>query len=248
MGDQTKISWTNRTFNPWWGCARISPGCDHCYSADLDKRTGGAFWEGVPPRTMSIQNWNRPLRWNREAQTAGVRDRVFCGSMCDWTDNKAPEGQLDRLWDLIRNTPMLDWQLLTKRAPNIKRSLPPDWGDGYNNVWLGVTFENRAFGLPRLEHLRATPAKTRFLSVEPLLEDIGDIDLTGIHWVIVGGESGPRARKMEQAWAERVIAQCREQGVAVFFKQHGGRRADKGGCLIGGVEIKEYPRGDVMSV
>lgn len=241
MADVTGIQWTDSTFNPWWGCTKIAPGCDNCYAAALDKRTGGAYWVSQSPRSMSVQNWNKPLRWNKAAELSGVRHKVFCGSMCDWTDNKAPAGQLDRLWELIRQTPMLDWQLLTKRAPNIERSLPADWGDGYANVWLGVTVENRSHGVPRLERLRAIPAQVRFLSVEPLLEDIGDIDLTGIHWVIIGGESGSLARKMEPAWAERVVAQCREQSVRVFFKQWGGRPADKGGCLLNGAEIKEFP-------
>lgn len=241
MADITAIAWTDSTFNPWWGCTKVAPGCDNCYAAALDRRTGGDHWGDAGPRAMSVQNWNKPLRWNREAQAAGVRRRVFCGSMCDWTDKNAPDGQLDRLWSLIRDTPWLDWQLLTKRAPNIERSLPHDWGDGYANVWLGVTVENREHGLPRIDRLRNIPARVRFLSVEPLLEELGDLDLRGIHWMIVGGESGACARPMEAAWAERVIAQSRDQGVSVFFKQWGGRRADKGGCAIGGVEFKEFP-------
>jgi protein gp37 len=240
MAEITGIQWTDSTFNPWWGCTKVAPGCDNCYAAALDARTGGDYWVNSP-RQMSVQNWNKPIRWNREAEANMVRHKVFCGSMCDWTDNKAPVGQLDRLWDLIRVTPMLDWQLLTKRAPNIRKSLPDDWGDGYKNVWLGVTVENRAHGLPRIEHLRELPAKVRFLSIEPLLEDIGDLDLTGINWVIVGGESGPRARKMEATWAERIVAQCREQEIPIFFKQWGGRSANKGGCQIGGTEIKQLP-------
>ena len=160
--------------------------------------------------------------------------------MCDWTDNNAPAGQRDRLWELIRATPNLDWQLLTKRAPNIKRCLPTDWGNGYDNVWLGVTVENRQHGLPRIEHLRRAPAKVRFLSIEPLLEDLGEIDLTGIHWVIVGGESGPNARPMAIEWVGNLRRQAEAAGVPFFFKQWGGRR-DKGGCLLQGVEIKEWP-------
>ena len=241
MADVTGISWTDSTFNPWWGCTKIAPGCDHCYAAALDNRTGGRHWDGDGPRTMSAANWNKPLRWQREALAAGRRHKVFCGSMCDWADNQAPQGELERLWQLIRNTRTLDWQLLTKRGPNIKRSLPPDWGDGYANVWLGVTVENRSHGLPRIDQLKAVPSAIRFLSVEPLLEDLGPVDLTGIDWVIVGGESGPLARPMHQAWADNVIAQCREQQVAVFFKQWGGRRGDKGGCLVNGNEIKEFP-------
>ena len=135
---------------------------------------------------------------------------------------------------------MLRWQLLTKRASNIERYLPGDWGDGYPNTWLGVTVENRRHGLRRLEVLREIPARIRFLSVEPLLEGLGDLDLSGIHWVIVGGESGPHARPMDQSWVERIQDQCKEQGTPFFFKQWGGKR-NKGGCLLNGCEVKEWP-------
>jgi len=241
MGDVTNIGWTHHTFNGWWGCRRVSDGCDHCYAAALDKRTGGDHWGATEPRTMSEAYWKRPLQWQRAALAEGKRHLAFAGSMCDWADKNAPDGQLERLWGVIRATPDIDWQLLTKRAPNIVRSLPPDWGHGYDNVWLGVTVENRAQGLPRLARLREIPAKVRFISAEPLLEDLGDVDLTGIDWVIIGGESGPLARIMAPSWALRLIAHCREQGVPVFFKQWGGRRSDKGGCLVSGMEIKEFP-------
>ena len=190
---------------------------------------------------MSAENWRKPVRWNRIAEATGVRHRVFCGSMCDWADKNAPAGQRAKLLELIRATPALDWQLLTKRAPNIARSLPADWGAGYENVWLGVTVENRKHGLPRIEHLRRVTANVRFLSIEPLLEDLGEIDLTDIHWVIVGGESGPKARPMKPEWVERVKHQAGEAGAAFFFKQWGGRRIDKGGCLIDGGAMKQWP-------
>jgi protein gp37 len=189
---------------------------------------------------MSDENWRKPLRWNKQAIAAKTRRKVFCGSMCDVFDKNAPEGQRERLWSLITETPMLDWQLLTKRAPNIKRYLPEDWDVGYQNVWLGVTVENRKHGLPRMEHLRHVPARVRFLSIEPLLEDLGVLDLSGFNWVIVGGESGPYARPMDMAWVNSIHRQCQEQGVPFFFKQWGGRR-DKGGCLLHGMEIKEWP-------
>lgn len=242
MADKTEIAWTDSTFNPWWGCSKVGPGCDHCYAEALDRRTGGDHWgPNKTPRVMSGDNWRKPVRWHRIAAASGTRRRVFCGSMCDWADKNAPDGQRDRLWDLIRTTPALDWQLLTKRAPNIAKSLPPDWGDGYENVWLGVTVENRKHGLPRIKHLRSVPARVRFLSIEPLLEDFGPLDLSGIHWVIVGGESGPLARPMQPEWVASIRAQCEAQGVPFFFKQWGGRR-DKGGCLISGGEIKQWPR------
>lgn len=244
MADNTNISWTDHTHNEWWGCSSTAgAGCDHCYAAVMDKRTGGSFFGiGTTPRLTKEQNRNKPYRWNREAEAAGLRSKVFCGSMMDFFDKNAPSGAREPLWKKIKTTASLDWQVLTKRPGNILKMLPADWGNGYENVWMGVTVENSRSGLRRLEQLRNIPARVRFLSVEPLLEDLGEIDLTGIHWVIVGGESGQGFRPMEQAWADRIIAQCREQGVSVFFKQWGGLADDAGGCLIHGGEIKEWPR------
>jgi len=242
MAETTEIAWTDSTFNPWWGCSKISAGCDHCYAETLDRRTGGNHWgANKTPRILSDAYWRKPIRWQKAAEESGTRRRVFCGSMCDWTDKNAPTGQRARLWDLIRSTPTLDWQLLTKRAPRISKCLTPDWGDGYRNVWLGVTVENRRQGLPRIDELRGIPAAIRFLSIEPLLEDLGALDLDGIDWVIVGGESGPQARLMQPAWIESIKRQCDAQNVPLFFKQWGGRR-DKGGCLLGGREVKQWPR------
>lgn len=241
MAEKTEIAWTDSTFNPWWGRTKVGPGCDNCYAELLDKRTGGDHWgRARMPRTMSADNWRNPVRWQRIAESTRTRRRVFCGSMCDWADKNAPDSERDKLWDVIRATPMLDWQLLTKRAPNIARYLPDDWNDGYRNVWLGVTVENRKHGLPRIEHLRRIRARIRFLSIEPLLEDLGEIDLTGIHWVIVGGESGPRSRPMEAMWVDNLKRQCEAAGTAFFFKQWGGQ-IDKGGCLIGDGELKQWP-------
>jgi len=246
MADKTEIAWTDSTFNPWWGCTKVGAGCDHCYAESMDKRTGGDYWGAdKTPRIMSAENWRKPRGWNRDheifsALNDGRRRRVFAGSMCDVFDKNAPEGQRDRLWQLIRETPNLDWQLLTKRAPNIKKFLPDDWERGYANVWVGVTVENRKHGLPRIDHLRRIPAKVRFLSIEPLLEDLGEIDLAGINWVIVGGESGVLARRMDPGWVLSIKRQCREQRVPFFFKQWGGRR-NKGGCILEGAEIKEWP-------
>ncbi len=210
MGEKTNISWCDSSWNPWWGCTKVAPGCDHCYAEALDKRTGGAHWGvGSRPRVMSEANWQKPWRWQRLAEASGARRRVFCGSMCDVFDRNAPAGQRERLWSLIRETPNLDWQLLTKRAPNIERFLPEDWGTGYPNVWLGVTVENRHHGLARMERLKRLPAAVRFISVEPLLEDLGAFDLSGIDWVIVGGESGPLARPMDPAWVTDIHRQCK---------------------------------------
>lgn len=244
MADTTAILWTDHTHNEWWGCsAPAGAGCDHCYAATMDRRTGGShFGIGTAPRLTKEQNRNKPYRWNRDAETAGVRAKVFCGSMMDFFDKNAPEGAREALWEKIKATAWLDWQLLTKRPANIARMLPADWGNGYPNVWLGVTVENRRSGLRRLDQLRSMSAAVRFLSIEPLLEDLGAMDLSGIQWVIVGGESGSGFRRMEKLWADRVIAQCREQNVSVFFKQWGGTANDAGGCIIDGIEIKEWPK------
>ena len=239
MADKTDIAWTDSTFNPWWGCTKVAPGCDNCYAAALDKRTGGDYWS-TDPRIMSDANWRKPVSWQNKAESTGIRRKVFCGSMCDWCDKNSPDGERDRLWQLIRDTPDLDWQLLTKRAPNIKKYLPDDWNEGYQNVWLGVTVENKKHGLRRLDILRDIPAMVRFLSIEPLIEDLGNLDLSGIHWVIVGGESGNQARAMNPVWVNKIQSQCKEQNVPFFFKQWGGRR-NKGGCLLGGYEEKAWP-------
>lgn len=238
MADSTGIQWTDSTFNPWWGCTKVSPGCDHCYAEVLDKRTGGSNWGGTP-RIMSESYWNKPQKWDKAAFTAQERRRVFCGSMCDVFDNKAPLGVRQRLWGVIKKTVSLDWQLLTKRTGNIEKMLPVDWGDGWDNVWLGTSIEDQE-RKKRIDTLRAIPAKLRFLSLEPLLEDLGELDFTGIHWVIVGGESGRYARGMQSQWVYDIMTQCKDQGVAFFFKQWGARTG-KGGCELNGIEVKEWP-------
>lgn len=226
MGADTKIEWAHHTYNPWIGCTRISPACDHCYAADWAKRYGEErLWQGERRRT-SAGTRHQAFRWNREAAAAGERRRVFCGSLMDFADNQVPSRWRDDTWHAISMCPWLDWMLLSKRPQNYVRFLPtpaigaPEWGDGWPNVWLGTTIEDRK-RLVNLEHLRAVPAAVRFLSIEPLLEDLGELDLTGIHLVIVGGESGPQARPMNPEWARSILRQCLAQGVAFFFKQWG---------------------------
>ena len=257
MATETKISWTDSTHNIWWGCTKVGAGCDNCYASALDHRTGGNHFGGfsgdksqvIAPKSLSDAYWYKPLQWQRKAAKAGTRHKVFCGSMCDWADKNGDPAQRERLWDLIRATPNLDWQLLTKRASNIQKYLPADWGNGYPNVWLGVTVENRRQGLRRLAMLKTLPAQVRFLSIEPLLEDLGKLDLDGIHWVIVGGESGAKARAMQPAWVDNIFQQCQQQVVPFFFKQWGTWGSDgkrravaANGSLYQGREFKEFPR------
>ena len=253
MADETGISWTDHTFNPWWGCTKIAPGCDNCYAATFDKRTGGDYWNPHnKPRRTSEANWRKVHKWNKLAEQEGRRHRVFCGSMMDWCDNQVPDTWRYDLFWLIRETPHLDWQLLTKRAARIQDCLPDDWGYWeccYDNVWLGVTVENVQYGLSRAEALQAIPAKVRFLSCEPLIAPIDNAFpylFHGIDWVIVGGESGPGCRPMETAWAESILNHCHEIDLPVWFKQHGGNTKDKGGCEIFGREIKQWPRGAAL--
>lgn len=247
MADETGISWTDHTFNPWWGCSRVAPGCDNCYAAALDNRTGGKYWDDVTvkPRLTKDANWRKPVKWNKEAKASGTRHKVFCGSMMDWCDKNAPAGALDRLWQLIRETPYLDWQLLTKRATLIKKRLPGDWGKGWPNVWLGVTCENVEHGIPRVQELVKIPAIIRFVSAEPLLEDISDYICdyaNGLDWLIVGGESGPNCRPMNSAWVYKLLFEFGlGQIIPVWFKQWGGNGKDKGGNLVDGHKIHEWP-------
>lgn len=190
---------------------------------------------------MSDQHWQGPMRWNRDAERFGTRYQVFCASMADVFEERAPEGQLDRLWRLVRQTPFLDWQLLTKRPHRIAESLPPDWGYGYSNVWLGTSIEDERV-LERAEQLAAVPASVRFLSVEPLIGPISQLPLGGIDWVIVGGESGAGARPLKKEWVIDIRRQCGEAHVAFFFKQWGGPNKKKMGRELEGSYYNEMPR------
>ena len=183
MAENSNIEWTDHTFNPWIGCMKVSPGCDHCYAETWDKRgmqQQESRWGAHAARTRtSAANWRKPLAWNRAAKETGKRARVFCASLADVFDNHQsilPEWRAD-LWALIAATPWLDWQMLTKRPQNIVKYLPDGWGDGWGNVWLGTTTENQTEADRRIPHLLATPAAVRFLSAEPL---IGPLDLRHI--------------------------------------------------------------------
>ena len=270
MGENSGIQWTDHTFNPWWGCVRISPGCQNCYAEALDKRVGGMKGEdglkrltfgahGRRART-SAKNWREPLKWNAEALARGVRAKVFCASMADVFETPPnidgatdTSGWLLELLDLIARTPMLDWQLLTKRPDSIVArlnaaigafertpgcdeglQLAERWLAGFYppNVWLGTTVEDRQRGIERIPHLLKMPASIHFLSCEPLLQmphldlaqkDFAALIFSRIDWLIIGGESGPNARPFFIEWARELVAQARMAGVAPFVKQMGSR-------------------------
>lgn len=226
MSANSKIEWTDHTFNPWWGCTKVSPGCLNCYADGLSSRFGhNVFGANAQRRFFGDKHWNDPLRWNRQAEAAGRRARVFCGSMCDvFEDRPDLDDHRARLTDLIDATPHLDWLLLTKRPESARRLAL--WGDDWPvNVWLGTSVEDQKRADERISVLMRTPAAVRFLSCEPLL---GPLDLWRWEdippdWIIIGGESGHSARHMDLAWAEDIVVQCRESGAAPFVKQLGSR-------------------------
>lgn len=227
MGEFTKISWCDHTFNSWLGCEKVAPECDGCYAEQWAKRAGRPeLWGPHGERShTSAANWRKPILWNRWAEDAGERHRVFCASLADVFDNQAhPDWRTD-LFALIRETPNLDWLLLTKRPQNIKKMIPADWGDGYLNVWLGTTAGiNAAFEAQKCwTHLSAVPAVVHFISMEPLLEGISvESSCPNADWIIVGGESNQgshRARHMEPDWARSIRDDCADLGIAFFMKQ-----------------------------
>lgn len=224
MGRNSSIEWTTHTFNPWWGCVKVSPACKHCYAEAWSKRVGQAVWGiNAERRFFGDRHWAEPLRWDAAAAASGERARVFCASMADvFEDRRDLDDSRGRLWELIEATPNLDWLLLTKR-PEMISSMAP-WGNEWPaNVWMGTTVEDQEWAEERLNHLAAIPSAVRFVSAEPLL---GPLDLSawlasGIDWVITGGESGPRARPSSPSWFLKLMNQCMAAEVAFHFKQWG---------------------------
>jgi protein gp37 len=275
MGANTNIEWTDHTFNPWIGCTKISIGergaCVNCYAevATPARAMHIAWGAGKPRHRTSAGTWALPLRWERNAETfqatQGRRQRIFCASLADVFDNEVDPQWRSDLFGLIRQTPNLDWLLLTKRIGNARTMLPADWNDGYANVWLGATVANQEEADREIVKLIATPARVRFLSCEPLL---GALDLTrlelargaaepglrvgghvvrnialtlnalrgaaslgwrGVDWVIVGGESGGKARPFVLGHAKDIVRGCKAAGIAVFMKQAGANPVNREG-------------------
>lgn len=228
MARNSKIEWTHHTFNPWWGCAKVSPACKNCYAEAWAKRVGSKVWGATSERRFFTDaHWKEPIKWNRDAVNDGKRRRVFCASMADVFERRAELNPWrSRLWDLIDATPMLDWLLLTKRPQSISSMCPWD-NDWPTNVWLGTTVENQHWARKRLPHLLKIPAKVRFLSCEPLLgpldfgEFIDDENLYPLDWIIAGGESGPHSRPMNPVWARDLRDFCLENQIPFHFKQWG---------------------------
>lgn len=242
MAANSRIEWCDHTFNPWRGCTKVSAGCANCYAETMSKRNPRVLgiWGDSGTRVIaSDAMWREPLRWNAAAERDGVRRRVFCASLADVCEDRSELFEpRQRLTNLIRATPWLDWLVLTKRPENAALLFDRrvSWP---HNIWFGTSCENRAALLARLPHLWRVPARVRFLSCEPLLESLGDIayellHFAGggnlIHWVIVGGESGPKARPFNLGWARTILDSCHRAGAACFIKQLGSNAvADAGG-------------------
>ena len=234
------IEWTHHTMNPWYGCTRVSPGCQHCYAETLmDTRYHKVEWgPGRKRQRTTVDYWKQPLRWDRAAAAAGERHRVFCASLADVFDPEVPDEWRADLYRLIRATPNLDWLLLTKR-PEVAFDWTHLMGE-YQNIWLGTSVEDTRRALERIPILLSTPAVVRFLSIEPLLGPIG-ASLRGIDWVIVGGESGPGARPMEPIWVEGIRDYCVANQIPFHFKQWGGVNKKAAGRELGGRTWDELP-------
>jgi protein gp37 len=268
VAENSAIEWTDHTFNPWEGCQKVGPGCDHCYAETRNARFGGGVagnWgPGAPRRRTSVSNWRKPLRWQADAsafQAAhGRRQRVFCASLADVFDNAVDPAWRADLFELIRATPDLDWLLLTKRIGNVANMLPVpfDFKRRYPNVWIGATIVNQAEAERDIPKLLATPAAVRFLSMEPLLGPVDiswtEVCVPSLDWVIVGGESGAGARPMHPDWARGLRDQCAAAGVPFLFKQWGEwgpnlvrtmLDGDRAGELVGSTIVSSTDRSQI---
>lgn len=265
MGTETAIAWTDHSFNPWWGCHKVSPGCNNCYAESTAKRYGKNVWgPKTERRMMSDHHWRQPLRWDRDAAAAGRPALVFCASMADvFEDRRDLDEVRARLWALIEATPNLIWQLLTKRPQNVERLVPTTWsaeGEWPPNVWLGTTTEDQRRADERVPILLDIfgPA-VHFISYEPAIGPLvlhplwtevvlqafganGARLFPRIGWIIAGGESGGGRRPMDLAWLEAVRRQAEAEEVPLFVKQDGGAVAGQQGRIPDDLwAVKEFP-------
>ncbi|MCL5257360.1 MAG: phage Gp37/Gp68 family protein [Chloroflexi bacterium] len=234
MGAKSSIEWTESTWNPVTGCTKVSPGCAHCYAERMSlrlKAMGMANYANGFEVTLHEQTLELPLRWTKPQM-------IFVNSMSDLFHDAVPDEFIKKVFDVMRGARRHRFQVLTKRSERLQR-LSPDlnWAP---NIWMGVSVENKDYAF-RIDHLRQTSAKVKFVSMEPLLGPITNMDLQGIDWVIVGGESGPGARPMEPEWVLDICRQCRGGQVAFFFKQWGGTNRKKTGRLLDGRTYDEMP-------
>jgi protein gp37 len=240
MSLDSAIEWTDATWNPVRGCTKISPGCAHCYAETFAERFRGVkghpYEQGFDLRLVP-EKLAEPLRWRTPKM-------IFVNSMSDLFHERVPDNYVAAVAKVMVAAKWHTFQVLTKRSERLRNLLQTTlrFAATQPHIWWGVSVEDREYGLPRVKHLRSTPAAIRFLSVEPLLEDLGEIDLGGVGWVIVGGESGPGARPMKEQWVLSVRNQCRHARVPFFFKQWGGVRKSEAGRELKGKTYDEFPR------
>ena len=240
MAQQSTIEWTDSTWNPVTGCTKLSAGCDRCYAERWSERFRGVKghpFESGFDLTLRPSRVGQPLEWRRSRM-------IFVNSMSDLFHKRIPVPFIADVFDTMERADWHVFQVLTKRSSLMRRFVNNRFPDSSapGHIWLGVSVENRQT-LSRIEHLRKTRSSLRFVSFEPLLEDLGDFDLSGIHWAIVGGESGPGARRMEASWVQSLREQCVDQGVAFFFKQWGGVQKKRAGRELDGRTWDEMPAG-----
>lgn len=265
MAENTQIEWAHHTFNAWIGCTKVGPGCDNCYAADLAQARLGVPWgPGQPRRHTAASTWKQPRAWDRRAAKLGIRYRVFCSSLADVFDNEVPVEWRAELFALIRETPNLDWLLVTKRIGNVAK-MAIAAGGLPENVWLGATIVNQQEADRDIPKLLEMPVSVRFLSMEPLLgpvdlsrwttdpanyldycDTVGGPPPTGVRmleWVIVGGESGRNARPIHPDWARALRDQCVAAGVPFLFKQWGEWAPFSGPIEPGDRLVMTWPEG-----
>jgi len=240
MSENSKIEWTDTTWNPLRGCTKISPGCKHCYAETFAERFRGVpghpYEQGFDLRLVP-EKLSEPFLWSSPRT-------VFVNSMSDLFQPEVPDAYIE---DVVRVMVEVNWhtyQVLTKRSERLRDMLngPLRFAAHHPHIWWGVSVEDKRYGLPRVDHLRKAPAAVRFLSIEPLLEELGSFDISGIHWAIVGGESGRGARPMKQEWVENILRICRDEKVAFFFKQWGGVHKTLRGRRLHRRTYDEMPR------
>jgi protein gp37 len=240
MSLNSHIEWTDATWNPVRGCIKISPGCKHCYAETFAERFRGVkghpYEQGFDLRLIP-KKLTEPFAWRSPKL-------VFVNSMSDLFQTGVPDEYAEAVSQVMTKANWHTYQVLTKRSQRLGSLLNGRlrFAAEQGHVWWGVSVEDREYGLPRIKHLQQAPARIRFLSVEPLLEDLGEIDLSGISWVIVGGESGPGARPMKKEWVLSIREQCKAYRVPFFFKQWGGVRKTKNGRELDGQTYDEYPQ------
>jgi len=239
MSERSSIEWTDATWNPVRGCTKISLGCAHCYAETFAERFRGVrghpYESGFDLRLVPGK-LSDPLRWRRAR-------RIFVNSMSDLFHEEVPDDYIVAVTKVMRLATWHTFQVLTKRSARMRDLLASKlaFAAADSHIWWGVSVEDRKYGVPRIGHLQAAPALVRFLSIEPLLEDLGDLDLDGIAWVIVGGESGARARPMQAGWVRSIRAQCRRGRLPFFFKQWGGRKKSASGRRLDGRTYNALP-------